>query len=261
MKSVLERLYKAARKTQNVPHENPPPYDLPKLLDDSPPPYERKDPYPICTSRRLWHIAYRASMTAGVESTKVKYSQQPVMLGIMDAIEVAMKESFERIEKCGIPFDSVKWALLIAAMTASLAAVRGNVLTSYLSGNASGKDYDIAKDCQDGAVNAGIDAGRAALLSASQLDIKSILDSEKIVILRRVSFKAAGRAGKGFPIESDRRRAVIGIVDTLDTAIHEGINSGTPFNNSAAVFTAAFNAAFIAIRSWISSLPQTQNEL
>ncbi|KAI0555379.1 hypothetical protein F4679DRAFT_593920 [Xylaria curta] len=131
MISILKRIRRAIRKASGVPG-TPPPHEPPESLEDSPPPYESMDSNPICTEDDFWYFAFRASPKATVEVSKAEGSQQAIMSGTIDALEIAMEEAFTDIERRDIAFDSAKYALLMAATTSSLASIRGYALASSL---------------------------------------------------------------------------------------------------------------------------------
>ncbi|KAI0408933.1 hypothetical protein F4802DRAFT_547043 [Xylaria palmicola] len=247
----------------SLPHEpreplegSPPPYEPPAFLEDSPPPYERIDSNPVCTEGDIMWFVYLPFIKTGVEICRAKGSREAVMSRTIRAFEVGMETAFAELRRYNLAFDFAKCALLMAAMTVSLARVRSFALFIDSSNTSRDREktFDIVSYCREEIIFAGVDAGTAAIYSMCQMGIDPIPYSEIDVVLRRVARKAATMAVQGAFKNTTRRREISGVVDTLDVAIRAGVDFGVPYNNSVAVFKAALTAALTASRSHVALL-------
>ncbi|KAI0814641.1 hypothetical protein GGR55DRAFT_440892 [Xylaria sp. FL0064] len=269
MLSILKRIHRVIRRVRRkplaAPYSPPPPYESPEVLEGSSPPYERIDSHPICTEGGFWQYASTATLAAFMDAHKAKGSQEAIMSGTVSAFELAMREAFNWVNRkiIYLAFDSTECGLLMAAMAASLASLRGYAL-SWGSHNSDFEDvnsrkvlWDVTDEVQADAKLAGMDAGRKAISSACQLGIGPIPHSAVDVVLRRVASKAVTTVVQGICFEDATRcSTIIGTVDALDIGIRAAIDSGTPFKHTVAVLATALTAALTASRSGIASLSQ-----
>ncbi|KAI0545703.1 hypothetical protein F4679DRAFT_560480 [Xylaria curta] len=241
---ILKRMWRAICSAPAIPRV-PPPHEPPESLEGSPPPYESVDSNPICAESYFWCFAFRASLNATMEALKTEGSQETIMSGTIDAGEVAMEETFTGLRSIDLAFDSARYALLMAAITASLASIRGYALCTSLSNlnfdrlNIWQQVDDISSDVRDDAILAGVDAGRAAISSLYQLDTGPIPHSKMDEIPPRVAWKAAAVAIQGICFENTTRsRTITSVVDALEIGIRAGIAAGFPLDSSVAVLKA-----------------------
>ncbi|KAI1126024.1 hypothetical protein F5Y10DRAFT_267468 [Nemania abortiva] len=260
MSSVLRRIRRVIRKRPSVP------YGAPELLDAPPPRYESVDPNPICTVADFSRFASLASILTCAVLHKARSSRQAIMFSTIDVFEVTMEDAFIGLGSTGVAFDSAKRALLMIAMTTSLATLRCCALIVGLSNPCVSiheklVDLDTWFDGKDTAILAGIDAGRATLSNLGHLDVGHIIPpSEMDVVLGRVAWKAATTAVQGISLETGTQsNTITGIADALDISIRAGIDSGVPFNNSMAVLRVALAATLAATRSGIALLSQVSD--
>ncbi|KAI0117843.1 hypothetical protein GGR51DRAFT_555127 [Nemania sp. FL0031] len=242
--SALKRIHGVARKDQTLP-------------EDSPPPYESIDFNPIVRPPEFRYIGQTAAFKGALEALKCrkKCSREALMSGIISAFEVAMEKAITQIGS--FASDSAKCAALIAATTASLAGIRGYGLIVLDSTDIVDNFLDVVDD----ATLDGMDAGRAALSGAYQQDVGPISHAEMDLVLRRVAWKATTTAFRDVFFEDAATSCIIiGIADALGASIRAGIDSGVPFNHSAAVTKAAITAAIAASRSAIKISPSTSGD-
>ncbi|KAI0538844.1 hypothetical protein GGR58DRAFT_500818 [Xylaria digitata] len=178
------------------------------------------------------------------------------MSGTLDAFEITIEEAATAL--FNVAFDGAKYACLVAAITASLASLRGQAITDSIlevcpvTVRDGQKVYDFYYDTQDEAILSGVDAARETISSLCQQDTRPIPHSEMDDVLRHIAWTAATTVVQHIFYEDvTRSQTIIRIVDALRIGLRTGLDSGDPFNHSMAALSAALTAVLTASRSAI----------
>ncbi|KAI0160474.1 hypothetical protein GGR57DRAFT_384652 [Xylariaceae sp. FL1272] len=168
------------------------------------------------------------------------------MSSTVEAFEATMQEQYANLRGVNGTFDSARCVLLIAAMTASLAHLRGCAVIDatspeyFRSVEETHASFDALLKERHYAWLAGQKAGKAALSRVRQLNIELVQKSEIDAVLRHACCKAALATFENLRFEDIRPSiTTIGTVDALDMGIRTGIEFEAPFDGSVAVFKAA----------------------